>query len=149
MLAVRDRRSDAPPGRKLRPVIAPELVEALDQFLRARGRRWQPQPGDRFVIPAGDPTEVFVVADMTIEVHDLPTGRLIKFNGTTEWALDSIDADTVWWVPWEHQLRELLGDRFLSLARQPEGFVLTLTDGTRYVDPDPDVAYAHALLGRA
>lgn len=90
-----------------------------------------------------------MVADMTIEVDDLPTGRLIKFNGTTEWALDSIDAETVWWIPWEHQLRELLGDRFLSLARQPEGFVLTLTDGTRYVDTDPELAYANALLGRA
>ena len=98
------------------------------------------------MIPAGDLTEVFVVADMTIEVQEMPSGRLIKFNGTTEWALDSIDADTVWWVPWEHQLRELLGPRFLSLARLPEGYVLTFVDGTRYVDADAETAYAMALL---
>lgn len=127
-------------------MITPELLCDLDRWIRANGAKWQPRPGDRFVIPAGDLTEVFVVADMTIEVQEMPSGRLIKFNGTTEWALDSIDADTVWWVPWEHQLRELLGPRFLSLARLPEGYVLTFVDGTRYVDADAETAYAMALL---
>ena len=57
-----------------------------------------------------DLDDVFVLADMTIEVEDLPSGLLVKFNGTTEWALDSVPADDVLWIPWEHQLRALLGE---------------------------------------
>ena len=53
--------------------------------------------------------EVFVVSDMTVEVHDFPTGKVIGFNGTTEWALDSLAQGDVVWLPREDQLRELLG----------------------------------------
>ena len=82
-------------------------------------------------------------------MHDLPSGRLIRFNGTTEWALDSISAEDVLWVPWEHQLRDLLGERFGSLERVPgevEGYAVVLTDGSRHVDVEPERAYAQALL---
>ena len=86
---------------------------------------------------------------MVIEVRDLPSGRLIRFNGTTEWALDSVAADEVLWIPWEHQLRALLGDRFAAMERVPgevEGYAVVLTDGSRHVDVDPERAYAHAVL---
>jgi hypothetical protein len=89
-----------------------------------------------------------------IEVRDLPSGRLIRFNGTTEWALDSVPADEVLWVPWEHQLRALLGERFASMERVPmdrelgevSAYAVVLTDGSRHVDVDPEKAYAHAVL---
>ncbi|HQA79043.1 MAG TPA: pilus assembly protein CpaE, partial [Propionicimonas sp.] len=54
---------------------------------------WEPASGDRFVIPGTDLDEVFVIAEMTIEAQDVPGGQIIKFNGTTEWALDSIAAE--------------------------------------------------------
>ena len=127
-------------------MITVHLAERIDHLRRSRGQAWDPVPGDRFVIPGRDLDGVFVVAEMTIEVEELATGRLVRFNGTTEWALDSIPADEVLWLPWEHQLRDLLGDRFASLTRVPEGYAVTLTDGTRVVDADVETAYALALL---
>jgi hypothetical protein len=86
---------------------------------------------------------------MTIETARLPSGLLIRFNGTTEWALDSIEADEVVWLPREEQLRTMLGDRFVALAVADEGWAVTLTDGSRHVDPDPECAYALAVLASA
>lgn len=130
-------------------MISLDAAARLADLLDHEGRPWEPEPGDRFVIPGTEVEEVFVVADMTIEVQELPTGRLIRFNGTTEWALDSIDAARTLWLPWEHQLRGLLGDRFARLERvdgpQP-GYAVVLTDGSRHVDTEPDAAYARALL---
>ncbi len=127
-------------------MITVHLAERLAYLLREQGRAWDPVPGDRFVIPSHDLDDVFVVAEMTIEVEELATGRLVRFNGTTEWALDSIPADEVLWLPWEHQLRDLLGDRFGSLSRGDDGFAVTLIDGTRFADADAETAYALALL---
>jgi hypothetical protein len=93
--------------------------------------------------------QVFVVAEMTIEVAEYPTGTLIRFNGTTEWALDTVEADEVVWLPWEHQLRAALGDRFERLERvpgPPEGYVVVTGDGRRHADVDVDGAYARAVL---
>jgi hypothetical protein len=128
-------------------VITTHVAERLDHLLRDSGRPWEPAPGDRFVIPGRDIDQVFVVAEMTIEVEELPSGRLVKFNGTTEWALDSIPAADVLWLPWEHQLRTLLGDRFVALARVGDAFTVTLTDGSAYVAEDAESAYAAAVLG--
>ena len=130
-------------------MITVHLAERLDHLLREQGRTWEPTPGDRFVIPGHDIDDVFVVAEMTIEVDELPSGRLVRFNGTTEWALDSIPAGEVLWLPWEHQLRELLGERFVSLSRVGAGVAVTLNDGTRVVDADVESAYALALLGKS
>jgi hypothetical protein len=118
------------------------------------GVPWMPAAGDRFLVPDRDFDEPFIVSEMVIEVRDLPGGRLIRFNGTTEWALDSVPADEVLWVPWEHQLRSLLGERFAAMERVPmdeelgevEGYAVVLTDGSRHVDVDPERAYAHAVL---
>jgi len=89
-----------------------------------------------------------VVSEMTIDVEDLPSGLLVRFNGTTEWALDSIPAAEVLWMPWEHQLRELLGDEVRSLERTGTGWLVALTDGTVHPGDDPEDAYAAALLRR-
>lgn len=130
-------------------VIDLALAQRLSVLLIARDIPWQPNPGDRFVVADRDLDQVFVIADMTIEVQDLHGGRLIRFNGTTEWALDSIDAAEVVWLPWEHQLRELLGTAFAGLESLPQpaqGYAVCLVDGTRHVDTDADRAYLRALL---
>ncbi|NAZ87304.1 pilus assembly protein CpaE [Kineococcus indalonis] len=122
--------------------------------LKAAGLEWHPAAGDRFVIPDRDMDEdVFTLSDMTVEVHDHPTGRVIGFNGTTEWALDSVDQPEACWLPAEHQLRELLGERFTRLERRDVGDgvvhrVLLLDEhgADAFEAPDPADAYAQALL---
>jgi hypothetical protein len=130
-------------------VIDLAQAQRLSVLLTAQNRPWQPAPGDRFMVPGRDFDQVFVIADMTIEVQELRGGRLLRFNGTTEWALDSIDASEVVWLPWEHQLRELLGASFASLESLPQparGYAVSLVDGTRHVDTDAEQAYLRALL---
>ena len=93
--------------------------------------------------------QVFAVSDMVVEVLDLPTGRVLAFNGTTEWALDSIMQRDVVWLPREDQLRSMLGDAFVSLQAVPGGFVVEVASGgraERHVDVDAEGAYARALL---
>jgi len=125
------------------------MARALRDAMETAGLAWTPTPGDRFFMPERGFDAPFIVSEMVVEVHDLPSGRLIRFNGTTEWALDSISAEDVLWVPWEHQLRDLLGERFAALERVPgevEGYAAVLTDGSRHVDVEPERAYAQALL---
>ena len=124
----------------------------LAQRLRADGVPWTPVAGDRFVAPDREmDDEVFVVSDVTIEVQDLPTGPVLGFNGTTEWALDSLDLEQVLWLPREGQLRELLGPRFRRLEPAPAGWAVVVQDGEggerRAVDADVECAYALAVLG--
>jgi hypothetical protein len=87
---------------------------------------------------------------MTIETAELPTGRIVKFNGTTEWALDSIAESEVVWLPHEAQLRGLLGGDFERLEPVGDGFAVETSGrtGGRYVDVDAERAYARALLAR-
>lgn len=90
----------------------------LARALALAGLRWRPVPGDRFAIEADELADaVFTVSDMTIEVHEHPNGTLLGFNGTTEWALDSVTLDQALWYPSEGQLRTLLGGAFRSLRR--------------------------------
>ena len=87
------------------------LTIELARRLSAAGLEWKPARGDRFVVPVkGMEEDVFVISDLTIDVHPVRTGDVIGFNGTTEWALDSVDRDKVVWLPREDQLRELLGE---------------------------------------
>jgi hypothetical protein len=96
-------------------MISIELARAL----RTAGLRWHPASGDGFVIEtAGAGGEVYTVSEMTVEVHEHPGGSLIGFNGTTEWALDSVDLGDTLWLPREDQLRELLRDGFVSLVTE-------------------------------
>lgn len=115
--------------------------------LRKAGALWVPGAGDRFVVPDRDMDEdVFVVSDMTVEVHDYPGGKVIGFNGTTEWALDSIEQREVIWLPREDQLRNLLGTHFQALEATPGGYTIRLTDDSTFPAPDAEQAYANALL---
>jgi len=130
-------------------VITRELAEAL----AARGLAWEPASGDRFVVPDRDlDDEVFVVSGMSIEVANLEFGAEMRFNGTVEWALDSIAQSEVIWLPREEQMREALGERFLRLESVTGGFAVVLVDGSgpdaevRHVDIDAERAYARALL---
>jgi hypothetical protein len=54
----------------------------------------------------------------------------------------------VLWMPWEHQLRLLLGDDFRCLQRDDDRWLVTLADGSEHAGSDPESAYVVALLGR-
>lgn len=118
--------------------------------LRAAGVRWEPAPGDRFVLPdRGMDDQVFVISDMTVEVHEFPQGPVIGFNGTVEWALDSVEQGTALWLPNEAQLRTLLGGAFRRLERTGPGYAVAVEVAgreTRVEAANPDEAYARALL---
>ncbi len=122
----------------------------LAHRLREAGLVWKPTPGDRFVVAERDmDAEVFVVSELTIEVRDTPSGPLFQFNGTTEWALDSVAQDDVVWLPYEGQLRDVLGHAFRRLEPLGEGWVVTAEIGgreVREIDVDPECAYARAVL---
>lgn len=118
--------------------------------LRLAGVRWRPSSGDSFVIiRVGFESDVFVVSDMTIESHEFETGTILGFNGTTEWALDSVAIEDALWLPREDQLRQLLGGTFESLARSPGGYTVTITvsgDRSEWEAAEPADAYASAML---
>ena len=119
----------------------------LARQLLATGVLWQPRPGDRFVIDKEALTgDVFWISELTIELHHWGDKSVLGFNGTTEWALDSVDLDQALWLPREDQLRELLGDRLASLHHDPPGWTVRLTDGSQTSDADVETAYARALL---
>jgi hypothetical protein len=119
--------------------------------LRAAGLEWTPASGDRFVIPGREmDADVFVVSELTIDVHQAPTGPLIRFNGTTEWALDSIPQEATVWLPRETQLRAALGRSFRRLETIGDGFAVVIEGlggaEERHIDVDAERAYARALL---
>ncbi|KUL29066.1 pilus assembly protein CpaE [Actinoplanes awajinensis] len=118
--------------------------------LKAAGVTWKPRLGDRFGIPDRDlDDEVFVLSNMTVQVHDRPEGRVIGFNGTTEWALDDVEIDETVWLPREDQLRELLGGTFRSLDHEAAAFRVRmelLGETLTFTAPTADEAYAAALL---
>ena len=120
--------------------------------LKELGLAWDPQPGDRFVVPVkGMEDEVFILSNVIADVHDFEGGAVIGFNGTTEWALDSIEQSDVVWVPREEQLRAVLGAAFVSLEQVSGGFAVHATAGGvegRYVDADAERAYGQAVLAR-
>jgi hypothetical protein len=120
--------------------------------LQLAGVRWNPAPGDRFAIPQpGLESDVFTISEMTIEAHNYPTGVVLGFNGTTEWAMDSVEQEQALWLPREDQLRDLLGGTFRRLERTDDGayrVVVRGDDGSdqEFVDPDAAEAYGTALL---
>jgi hypothetical protein len=123
--------------------------------LREAGLVWRPATGDRFQLLAQDMeatgTDAFTVSDMTIEAHAYPTGTLLGFNGTTEWALDSIAIEEALWLPREDQLREALKGTFQRLERDEEegGWRVTCTfrgAAMTHLADTPEDAYAMAVL---
>ncbi len=134
-------------------MISTELAVAL----RAAGLVWHPISGDRFQLdePEFD-ADVFTVSEMTIEPRDYSTGTILAFNGTTEWALDSVALDDALWLPREDQLRELLRGAFRTLRRLPDTHAVEIAlrqpqeprneEVFVFQHPEPADAYALAVL---
>lgn len=127
-------------------MISTDLAAAL----RAAGLAWHPASGDRFQLdePEFD-ADVFTVSEMTIEPRRYPTGTILAFNGTTEWALDSVALDDALWLPREDQLRELLRGAFRSLVRLADTYRVEIVfagEAAAFEHPQPEDAYALALL---
>ena len=124
----------------------------LARRLREAGVVWHPRTGDRFAILQPEMSgDVFTISDMMIEAHEFSTGTVLGFNGTTEWALDSVAQDDALWLPGEEQLRELLGGTFLGLSVRPGGFEVRVrvpgTEDTLTFDADSAAdAYGLAVL---
>lgn len=124
-------------------MISTELARAL----RDSGLEWRPLAGDAFRIDRIEADEeIYILSDMTVEAHDFGTGVVLGFNGTTEWALDSVALEDALWLPREDQLRERLGGTFRALRGAFE--VDVVIEGETLVF-EADVAanaYARALL---
>src|SRR5699024_10949722 len=121
--------------------------------LREAGLPWTPADGDLFVIDNAQlRDEPFMLSSMVVETGTSRGGRVVfRFNGTTEWALDSVEQHEALWIPREDQLREALGEDFLALRRLEDGSYsvsLRAPDGaTRDVPaPHAEDALAGALL---
>ena len=132
--------------------LQPRASIDVARQLRAAGLSWVPARGDHFVVPDRNmDDDVFVLSDMTIEVHDFASGPVIGFNGTTEWALDSLDQHAALWLPTEGQLRTLLGATLRRLERTEAAYVVTVVEDTADSErtaeaPTAPDAYARALL---
>jgi hypothetical protein len=131
------------------------ISTALATDLREAGLIWTPASGDAFQLAGPDfEGDVFTVSDMTIEAHHYPTGTILGFNGTTEWALDSVALDDAVWLPREDQLRDALAGTFIGLDRdlgddgRASYTVTAMVDGeeARVVSDDAAQAYGLALL---
>jgi hypothetical protein len=126
--------------------------------LKTAGLVWHPAPGDRFtLVQESFAGEVFTLSEMVVQAQEFPTGTVLAFNGTTEWALDSAEAADALWLPREDQLRELLRTSFRSLERVEEGYRVTavlpggtdpssVQDAENFWGPEPAEAYGRALL---
>ena len=123
---------------------------ALARALRDSGLAWHPTVGDAFCIDRIEAdADVFYLSDLTVEAHEFSTGTVLGFNGTTEWALDSVAIEDTLWLPSETQLRELLGAGFVRLDVLGEEFrVAAVIDGAtrEFLDPNASDAYARALI---
>jgi hypothetical protein len=123
---------------------------ALARALRDSGLVWHPTVGDAFCIDRIEAdVDVFYLSDLTVEAHEFSTGTVLGFNGTTEWALDSVAIEDTLWLPSEAQLRELLGAAFVRLDAVGEEFrLVAVIDGTtsEFLDPSASDAYARALI---
>jgi len=114
-------------------------------------KRQEPSRFDYFHIPDRNlDDEQFIIADLSIDVQHLATGiAAITFNGAVEWSLDYILTQDVVWIPSEHQLRTMLGPRFVGLTRTDGGFSVLITiAGERevFVADTAEDAYGMALL---
>ncbi|WP_439592116.1 pilus assembly protein CpaE [Microbacterium sp.] len=118
--------------------------------LRDAGLVWHPRSGDRFQLDEPEfEADVFTVSEMTIEPREYSTGRILSFNGTTEWALDSVALEDALWLPHEAQLRELLQNAFRSLRRLADTYEVSIElrgETLVFSHPEPADAYALALL---
>lgn len=122
----------------------------LARILREEGLVWHPRSGDRFQLDEPEfEADVFTVSEMTVEPREYSTGRILAFNGTTEWALDSVAQEDALWLPHEHQLREMLRSAFRSLRRLADTHQVEIEiAGETFVFEHPEPADAYALAVR-
>jgi hypothetical protein len=105
------------------------ITRALAKSLRDHGLTWAPAYGDRFV--GHDRDRVLLLGDPGVD-----TARTAR-------AL---------WLPREDQLRDALGEAFMSLELIPgetSGYAVRVLVGDteqRFVDVDVETAYARAVL---
>lgn len=123
----------------------------LARSLRTAGLAWAPAAGDRFIIDQPELRgQSFFLSDLTVDLHSFRGEQLLGFNGTVEWALDSVTLDEALWLPHEHQLRAELGAAFRRLEAVDDGsvrVVLVVDDAAiEFEDEDPSAAYGRALL---
>lgn len=124
--------------------LATELSDA--------GLVWKPIPGDAFTLRERSfDAEIFTVSELTIEAREYAGGTALAFNGTSEWALDSVSLEDALWLPREDQLRELLGGTFIALTRDDTVYVVHALDPSSGEDlafqaNDAAQAYALAVL---
>ena len=127
-------------------MISTDLALAL----RDAGLVWHPASGDRFQLDEPEfEADVYTVSEMTIEPRSYPTGVILAFNRTTEWALDSVALEDALWLPREDQLRELLRATFRSLTRLEDAYRVDAViqgEPLSFEHPEPADAYALALL---
>ncbi|MGP9681879.1 hypothetical protein [Brachybacterium sp. AOP3-A1-3] len=122
--------------------------------LKDAGLPWEPADGDLFMIDTEQMRDkAFMLSSMVIERGPgLAGGQVFRFNGTTEWALDSIEQHEALWIPREDQLRAALGTAFRGLRREEDGVftvVLSPAGGAALREiraPQAEDAYARALL---
>lgn len=129
------------------------------QALKQAGLEWTPADHDFFTVPYGDLDEqVFVISDMSVMVEMMGEEQAITFNGTAEWALDSLVVAEAIWIPREEQLLDALERVLVQRGEtQPVLTLATTSDGykceIRYKDElhsfeafGAAEAYAAALL---
>jgi hypothetical protein len=131
-------------------MTSPVSIE-LARALRDSGLVWHPAVGDAFCIDRMEvDSDVFILSDMTVEAHQFASGTIIGFNGTTEWALDSVSLDETLWLPREDQLRALLRRSFRSLeATEGNRFRVNVVFGgvpRSFESRSAADAYARALI---
>src|SRR5690625_6468421 len=110
----------APPQQQM-------ISDALAQEVQDAGLVWHPEAGDHFRIRAEALAEdVFILSHMVIEAREFDTGTVLRFNGTTEWALDSVAKEDALWLPREDQLRDRLRGAGEGRERNDDGHVSTM-----------------------
>jgi hypothetical protein len=106
--------------------------------------------GDYFVVADHDmDDEVFVLSNMIAEVYRFQDADVIGFNGTTEWALDSVEQTHTLWLPREEQIRMLLAGTVRSLTKIPAGWQVAIEvsgNELRFSADQAEEAYGLALL---
>ncbi len=124
---------------------------SLARRLKALGLEWKPRIGDRFMVPDRHLDDhVFALSDMVVEMRDSIGGiPELAFNGTVEWALDSIIQSEVVWLPTETDARDALGTAFIALYAEADEFVCVarIDDApTSFTGASAAEAYATALV---
>ena len=126
------------------------ISTGLARRLRDAGLSWKPRSGDRFHLDRHElDSDVFTVRELTVEAHDYPSGTVLGFNGTTEWALDSVDLGDTLWLPHEDQLRDLLRTAFRALEVVDDGYRVTIViddEPREFESVSAPEAYGLALL---